>query len=302
MGERNFYKHDGRVFSTPDRNLDPEAKKQEKEVVIETIKYLADAGREVTLDEMLKTPEEQKLIPIFSQYIKEEADNLGVSDLRQPISSEKIHFFWPDIYDAKASSLIHDLTRAHYDPSVDAIYAQKSESDNIWQMAHITLHEMIHSSSAIRYDLNKEGIFDSLKVGYSSSRLDKSAEVSEIFSGLNEAVTDLMVKEILDRHQTDLKRELNISTEEIESSPLHFYNYCPWVEWIMDKIAENNQEDKAAVWQKFKLGMMTGKIMHLREIEKVLGVGALRLVAKIGNSEKDDLAFREFMDNYDKNK
>ena len=93
---------------------------------------------------------------------------------------------------------------------------------------------MIHSYSAIRYDLNSEGFVNSDKVGYNTSKSveenwKKSSEESttstleksdELFLTFNEGVTDLMAKEILDKHKADLIKDLDLDEQDLEKNPL----------------------------------------------------------------------------------
>ena len=55
----------------------------------------------------------------------------------------------------------------------------------------------------------------------------------------------------------------------------------------MEKIAEKNSESKEAVWMRFKKGEFTGEMMHLREVERTFGKGALRVLAALGSGTRN---------------
>jgi hypothetical protein len=312
MGERNFYKIDGRILSTPSKDLGPEEKVAEEKYVNEFMEDLFSAGKDSVYGELIKADEELLMIKDFDKYIRAEAIDLGVKDLRRPLPTRKIHFALPSGYQKQFPHL-QPTAEGNYEIWPDAIYIKKNKDINRWDIAHVTLHEMIHAYSAIRYDLDSVGNINSAKLGYQTATMVKNEsakstegaevepDVSRLFLGFNEAITDLMTQEILTEHQAELTRDLKLSAEEIAASSSDRYGYCDAVEWIIAKIAEKNQEDKSVVWNKFKLGMLTGKIMHLREIEKTLGTGALRLIANMGNSREANLAVGAFMKNYDKN-
>jgi len=57
-----------------------------------------------------------------------------------------------------------------------------------------------------------------------------------------------------------------------------FYNLpLEILEIVLEKIAKNNKEKPEQVWQRFKKGFFTGEMMHLRDVEKTFGKGALRV-------------------------
>jgi len=311
MGERNFYKIDGRTISTPSKDLPPAEKIAEEKYVNEFMAELFNAGKDAVYGELIKADEELVMIKDFNRYIRAEAIDLGVKDLRRPLPTRKVHFALPSGHQKQFP--LYQMAEGNYEIWPDAVYVKKNKDINRWDIAHVTLHEMIHAYSAIHYDLDPFGNINSAKVGYQTAARPKNelkkstnepeieSNVSRLFLGFNEAITDLMTQEIFSKHQTELVRDLKIGAEEIAASSFKRYGYCDAVEWVIDKIAEKNKEDRSIVWNKFKLGMLTGKIMHLREIEKTLGTGALRLLANMGNSQRDNLALQVFITNYDVN-
>jgi|GEM_PF-1987371 len=306
MSERNFYKIDGRVISTPNEDLAAEDK-----LVADFTRELSEAGKDSIYGEFFKTDEEKLMIRHFNEYIKAEAMEAGVDELRPPLPIKKIHFALPGGYQ-KQFPQYAETVKGHHDSTSDAIFVKKNKEVPRLRIAHITLHEMVHAFSATRYDFDSEGQLFYNKGGYRSVRAknipaeslnetsEPTVEVKELFTGFNEGVTDLMAKEILEKHQTELAQDLKLDEAENDLSTIKFHAYCPWVEWIMEKIAAKNQIDQAVVWKQFKSGLLTGNIMHLREIEKVLGPGSLRLVANIGQDPEANKAFKELMENYDR--
>ncbi|PIT94724.1 hypothetical protein COT98_02425 [Candidatus Falkowbacteria bacterium CG10_big_fil_rev_8_21_14_0_10_39_9] len=316
MSERNFYNIEGRVLSTPNKAVDPETKAAEETMVANFMRELAAAGKDSIPGELFKTDGEKLMIRHFNEDIKAEALAAGVTNLRPPVPIKKIHFALPGGYQKQFPDSKEKI-KGHHALFSDAIFIKKNKEIPPLSIAHITLHEMIHAFSATRYDFDSQGRVYAVKGGYNSTLIknnsaksakmteeldDSGAEIKDLFLGFNEGVTDLMAKEILEKHQAELSQDLNLNIGPGDLANLEFHNYCPWVDWIVEKVAKNNQEDKAVVWNKFKAGMLNGTIMHLRDIEKTLGPNSLRLVANIGLSKEDNLAFKELMKNYDQNK
>ncbi|MFA4942232.1 MAG: hypothetical protein WC564_01175 [Patescibacteria group bacterium] len=309
MGERNLYKIDGRVVSTPGGDLTPEEKLAEEKLIADLTHYFLEAGNKTIIGELFKTDEEKKIIRRYNGYIKSELDDLGCLDTRGPLPMGKVHFSSSHNYHKQFPHIPESVIGQH-NPITDAVHIKKGEKISRLKVAYVILHEMIHAFSATRYDFNESGLISSVKSGYSVSKKQYSSEKDpensvtsdELFLGFNEAIVDLMAQEIFKKHQDEIFSDLNMSEEELSASSLKYSNYCPYIEWLIDKVAEENNEDRSVVWKKFKTGLLTGKIMHLREIEKALGVGALRLVAKFGNSQEDNSAFKDFQKNYDNQK
>ncbi len=317
MGERNFYNIDNRIISTPSRDLSPEEKAVEEEDARQFMRELSESAAGSFVGELIKTDAEKAVIYNFNKYIRESAAELGVEEIRKQFPLRNLHVVLPEGYKKRFPD-DHKGNSGRYLSITDAIFTKRDKDINRLQLAHIIGHEMIHSFSANRYDFDSDWSLTYNKLGYRSSKVVKSpvsmaesgpideVETEEItadlFLGFNEAITDLMAKEMIEKHQPELLRTLDIKEDELDQYPLNYYGYCPMIEWIMDKIAEKNGEDWETVWKKFKLGLLTGKMMHLREIERTLGPGSLRLVANLGNSKEDNQAFRDFMENYDKNK
>ncbi len=316
MSERNFYNIEGRVLSTPNKNVDPETKAAEEKMVANFMRELAAAGKDSIPGELFKTDEEKLMIRHFNEYIKEDALAAGVTNLRPPVPIKKIHFALPGGFQKQFPDA-NEKTKGQHLLFLDAIFIKKNKEVPLLSIAHITLHEMIHAFSATLYDFDSQGRVYATKGGYNSTLIkdissksakmtgesdESGAEIKELFLGFNEGVTDLMAKEILEKHRAELGQDLNLDIAPSDLENLEFHNYSPWVEWIMEKVAAKKQTNKEAVWNEFKAGMLNGTIMHLREIEETLGPNALRLVANIGLSKEDNLAFKELMKNYDQNK
>jgi hypothetical protein len=57
------------------------------------------------------------------------------------------------------------------------------------------------------------------------------------------------------------------------------------VEIIIQKVAEKKGEDRELVWQRFKRGLFSGEMMHLRDIEETFGKGSLRILASLESED-----------------
>ena len=82
-------------------------------------------------------------------------------------------------------------------------------------------------------------------------------------------------------HQDELVREFGVSQTEAPGIPM-FYGECISIlDLIIRKVAQDRNEDEIAVWKRFKRGMFTGEMMHLRDIEHAFGRGSLRVLAAL---------------------
>lgn len=143
------------------------------------------------------------------------------------------------------------------------------------------LHESIHGKSFHKYELNidesnPEKISENIyRTGY---LLTKNGQ-EDYFRGLNEGIVDKTTMDILIKeykNEPDIINKIRKILYYIESK---YFIEMLTIDAIVNKIAQNKNEEKENVWASFKKGQFTGEMMHLRDIEKVYGSGSLRVLA-----------------------
>lgn len=265
-------------------------KTSDESVVSDVNNYIETSEIKLFESEEEKTPQDEAVInELFSILAKEYQDLDLPEDYFYELNKNKIHFLSNDEF-IKAVPFAKDVKiGASAYPDGSYIIRREAFSTPL-QFYKANLHELIHSASFKRFNLNQDQL-NLEKIGYKADK----------FSGFNEAMTDLMTMEFLEKNKEDLRHLINFSDEEFEALEKSLYPYYSVVEKIVDSIADNNQEDKQETWERFKKGMFTGEMMHLRDIEEKYGQGALRKLASLGyKKEVDQEVFDYFSVDEDK--
>lgn len=148
------------------------------------------------------------------------------------------------------------------------------------------LHEVVHQISYRSVYANPETRETYvIRSGYNNNQATE--EHHEHFRGMNEAVVDSIVKEVLQKHAAELVKDFNITDKEQKESVNYYDDYMDVLNIVMEKIAGKNNEGKTAVWTRFKKGEFSGEMMHLREVERTFGNGALRVLAALGSGTRN---------------
>jgi len=247
-------------------------------------------------DGLEKTAEEIKVLNDFNDFLGEEFEemNLPFKDVPQ----DRIIFLNSESFDKLGEK---EFKTALYDNYNNVIVAnhgyEEWESKRLFWYKAI-LHEMIHFVSfqknlLIKKEDNRTQI-NNLRVGYRG----RGKEVkNDIFKGFNEGMTDLIVMDILKKHKEELALDFNISKEEEEefiSTKKQFYEYAFFINDLIKRIAEKTDKDEGEVWKKMKEGCFTGEMMHLREIERVLGKDSLKILSRLGYSDEENKKVYDF--------
>jgi len=232
----------------------------------------------------------------FNDFLGEEFEemNLPFKDVPQ----DRIIFLNSESFDKLGEK---EFKTALYDNYNNVIVAnhgyEEWESKRLFWYKAI-LHEMIHFVSfqknlLIKKEDNRTQI-NNLRVGYRG----RGKEVkNDIFKGFNEGMTDLIVMDILKKHKEELALDFNISKEEEEefiSTKKQFYEYAFFINDLIKRIAEKTDKDEGEVWKKMKEGCFTGEMMHLREIERVLGKDSLKILSRLGYSDEENKKVYDF--------
>lgn len=226
-----------------------------------------------------KTPKDEAVINELFSILEKEYKDLGLpEDYFYELNKNKIHFLSSEEF-IKAVPPAKDIKiGANAYPDGSYIIRREVFSTPL-QFYKANLHELIHAASFKRFSLNeKSGNLGLEKIGYKGDK----------FLGFNEAMTDLMTLEFMEKNKEDLRLLINFSDQEFSDLEKSLYPYYSLVEKIVDSISETKEEDRELTWERFKKGMFTGEMMHLRDIEKTYGEGALSKIASLGYKKETD--------------
>jgi len=183
------------------------------------------------------------------------------------------------------------------------------------ELFHAVAHELIHAASYERYHLcidakiEEENSEEKIKMnsvvnsrsGYKlPGNNDKIA--AEYFSGLDEMVIEKVFTDICKKHKKELKKEIDLSRTDIRKLIEHKYfnTYSlDILNLIIEEVARVKKEKIDKVWERFKRGLFTGEIMHIRDIERVFGEGALKVLSVL-NFHNDNDSFAQKQENENK--
>ena len=155
------------------------------------------------------------------------------------------------------------------------------------------LHESIHLQSFLKIHLRQfDGkVKDNIhRSGYIMHNIQKD---HHHFGGLNEAVTDGIVREIVRKHGHEIIQRLRLDESEQKESFRMYYGFLKVLDTIIKGVAENKKEEKETAWRRLKRGIFTGEVLHLREIEKAFGKGSLKALGAMNFEKEDDKAYEK---------
>lgn len=249
--------------------------------------------------ELIKTPQEEQGINTAREYLNSELENLRLDKI--PLPSESVHLLshetfiknFPEMEKIYCHAFIKTLDRA--------IYIDKSAYENNWfEFMTSILHEITHSLSAKNYWVDEtDKSVHVIQDGYESTN-PSQGENHIHFRGLNEAIIDQIVYNILDAHSKEIVEEFHLPEQELKSKAkvlCHYPEEVKILNTIIDIMSAKTKENREVVWQKFEKGVFTNEIMHLRQIEKIFGKGALRILASMHSDNLDKDIFERSAEN-----
>lgn len=251
-------------------------------------------GKESFEGEFEKTAEDFKMIEKINSYLAEEFEESGAEEKMEPILPEQIHYISAESYDKNFPKKAKMGTEALYSEAQRAIHINAETFSKRMEKYYATLHEATHAAAVHQTRVEeKEGKpkIAALKCGYGTSYyLPEKEEFVYQFKWLNEAVTEKITRETATKHQEEIAKEFGLSKEEMMSVPDCYGDFLKILDAAVKKTAKKSGEAEEAVWKKIKKGYFEGEMMHLRDIERACGAGALRMLAAIG--ESSDFASR----------
>ncbi len=224
-------------------------------------------------EELEKNTKTIKFIDSLNNFIKKEFEELKIEQEPKEIKSEQIHLVPEKIYKTE----FPNESRAVYLPSKESIFMNAKAFDSIPEFYASIVHEFLHFESFFE-DKNT-----AVRSGYRSLKKENN-KVQTRFRGLNEMIIDKFAQEILEKNKKDLKK-ININLETKKLSP---EKYSPLIlNKIIEKIAQKKDQEQEKVWEKFKKSLFTGKMMHLRDVERTFGKDSLRLLSEFYSENKE---------------
>lgn len=255
--------------------------------------------------EIEKTPEQLKFIEKVNSWLNEEFEELGIKE-KAEVLPEEIHLLSQKAFKQRFPQSKSDRFFSPMDQVVYSASSVRGVEKNRLALFHAIFHESIHLVSARRYrlhDLNdKEKLVVPYRTGYGTFGFLRGTH--EHFKGFDEAVVDKIVLDSLVKHKDEFVREFDIKKHELNlAAPYYYWGNMEILDRIIERIGEKKNENVATVWKRFKKGLFTGEMAHLRDIEKTFGDGALRVVAALGSStglgsstkKTDEKIFKYFM-------
>jgi len=257
------------------KNLNPE----EREKAAKYFEKFFRKGLEPIAGEVEKSEELLRFVEKINGYLNEELKELGLDEVR--LDARRIHILPTEDFKREFP---HAEANGVYRDAEDGVYVKQDKSR--LQTYKSLLHEVIHQISygAVYANPETRKIYFT-RVGYMNE--PATEEHHEHFRGINEAVVDSIVREILNKHGQELIKELSITEEERRQTIVYCRDYIDILDIVIEKISEKNNENRRSVWSRFKKGEFTGEMMHLRDVERTFGKEALRVLAALGSGTKN---------------
>jgi len=268
MFEQPFHVSAGRKFSA-----------SEKTDAEELVKEWHQHGQEKIEGEREKTAEELLFIERFNGYLRELYLSLGMKQ-GTSIDATQIHILPSDAYQKIRGQSAVDSCSAY--GSKENVVMMRDTDDKeamFYNMAHESIHAVSFHSFRAETKPQQPKVYR--MAGY-SFRNPKTRDM--YFRGFNEALTERTAREILREHSEDMRATFNIPMtyeEAITGNQSRYSDYLQVLDELATHIADNSQETPGAVFARFQKGMFTGNMMALRDVERTLGKGSLRLLANM---------------------
>ena len=273
-------------FKIVGKNLSPEKKedfsKKREEIEKESLTSFQN--------ELEKTEQAKQIIQFVNSWLEEELGKLGLKYNQIPY--EKVHMFSEEGF--KKTFPKEDETVKGFNSSVGReAYIKISDDADRSQIFKTVVHEMIHlASHNVYYGNAKEDKLKNYRTGYANTNYTEG-NVHQHFRGFNEGVIDLMVSEMMTKKFEDISRLTGLPKEEWKDVDW-YWDESEIVNSITEKISEVKGEKEEDVYTRFKKGLFTGEMMHLRDVEKAFGKGSLRIIACWDSvKDNDDFSKKE---------
>lgn len=234
-------------------------------------------------DELEKTPHEQVAIDLFDDLLKREFLILGIPEVPE-LRPERFHV----MSEAWFSQNREKTTVGSFTAVLDKAVLSRERSVSPVQLYATILHEAIHSVSQLKIRWN--GDFDDVqryRIGYCIKNTYDEDDVHGHFEGFNEGVVELTAQEFFEKQRKEIQTKLNLLESDVADVNFYYPDSRAAVRSICHGLAEADSVNPQVAWDKIKRGQFTGEMMHLRDIERTYGKGALRILDKLNVSHGD---------------
>lgn len=282
----------------PEREFDIHAKglsARDAEKVQSVLRSEYRYGTEPYEKELKKSKEDLLWIKKINSYILAEFKRLGIERKPPRLTPQRFHFLNSEMFDrvhgsendgAKVAGAFHDK-RIEILMNVEVLSKDKK--------LRSMLHEAIHAASFRNFwvDTERKDI-EPYRSGYAVINRE---DPHEHFRGLHEAITEKSLQDILAEHADEISETFGNEVVDYDRGEYKDYqNFINLVDIIVSKVAEKHGEPPQEVWTRFKRGLYTGEMMHLREIERAYGKGSLRFLAALESGTRRALTRDEVME------
>ena len=270
-----------------------ENEEEEKDKATEQMETTLRAGRERISGEYEKSGKEVGMIEVANDLLAQELNRLGL-DTFQMIEAESVHLLPTEIFKGQISSGetcaagVFTLTERSVLIDKDGAYKEGSGGDE--ELFHVQLHEMTHAISKAKHivEVNEADDGNDMKVQqYRSGYYFVSKKYPEGFVAFNEAVTEKLTCELMDRKVDYIRARMSVygSDKSYVSFKDHYKEQIKVLDAIIERVAEYKREAVTQTWDRLKRGYFSGEMMHLRDIERAIGRGMLRKLAGMQSKE-----------------
>jgi hypothetical protein len=248
----------------------------------------------------------RRFLPILRRHLVEKQKEFGLKEntssdqvyryvkeyIAKEIDLDRVHFLSEDAYLNDVSDMeTGGLSNGNYVMTAKAVFLRNKESGGgkvyrndferrldilkLFQheALHMTSYEADYALEGKKVDLYRQGymVFNP-KYGF------------ERFRGLNEAVVETENIALFAEEIPELREEFGGEEKEREwhKGRKIYERYRMVLENIMEAVSRYRGVDGAEVWKEYEEGLFTGKLGHLKVIDKIYGPGSVRLLASMG--------------------
>lgn len=275
-------------FRIVGKNLSPERKGRFAE------KYAAVEKEAMTpyASELQKSERAKEIIYFINACLRKKFDEMNLEYEDIPI--EKIHIFSEEAFEKKFSDKKGPSTSF---ASSTLKEANIKVSDDAASVFKAILHEMVHIASYNAYfaDAHTDELKENYRTGYFNNQ-NQSENYHYHFKALNEGVTDLVVSEIVQENLDAILKMLDLQKSDWKDVNW-YHDEGILINRITEKIADQKGEQTDDAYKRFRRGLFSGEMMHLRDVEKVYGKDSLRILSylesNVGENDVSGIEFKE---------
>lgn len=263
-------------FKIMGKNLSPER----KEIFTKKYEKIEKEAMTPYTNELEKNEKAKEIIGFINACLKKEFEEMHLEYTEIPV--QKIHIFSKEsfektFYDKKGSL-------GAFSSAILKEANIKACDGEIARAFKAITHEMIHIASYNVYyaDPENEELKENYRSGYFNNQ-HQGDNYHNHFIGLNEGIIDLVVSEIVQENLDTILKMLAIEKEDWKDV-VWYHDESNLINRIAEKIATKNGEDFDIVYKRFKRGLFSGEMMHLRDVERVYGEDALRILSYLNSN------------------